>query len=63
MEFRELEIMNMTGADERWENWNQYVQGEDMLNVVVIRGISEPKYDYPLICPILASMPASITCI
>jgi hypothetical protein len=27
MEFREKEIMNLTGADERWENWNQYIQG------------------------------------
>jgi hypothetical protein len=27
MEYREREIMNLTGADERWENWNQYVQG------------------------------------
>lgn len=27
MEFREQEIMNLTGADERWENWNQFVQG------------------------------------
>lgn len=27
MSFREQEIMNLTGADERWENWNQYVQG------------------------------------
>jgi hypothetical protein len=27
MELREREIMGLTGADERWENWMQYVQG------------------------------------
>lgn len=27
MEKREQEIMQLTGADERWENWMQYIQG------------------------------------
>lgn len=27
MESREQEIMQLTGADERWENWMQYTQG------------------------------------
>lgn len=27
MDAREREIMNLTGADERWENWMQFVQG------------------------------------
>jgi hypothetical protein len=27
MEQREAEIMSLTGADERWENWMQFVQG------------------------------------
>ena len=27
MEAREAEIMQLTGADERWENWMQFVQG------------------------------------
>lgn len=27
MEAREQEIMSLTGADERWENWMQFVQG------------------------------------
>jgi hypothetical protein len=27
MEGREAEIMQLTGADERWENWMQFVQG------------------------------------
>jgi hypothetical protein len=26
MENREREIMELTGSDERWENWMQYVQ-------------------------------------
>ena len=27
MDAREAEIMQLTGADERWENWMQFVQG------------------------------------
>lgn len=30
MEFREREIMSLTGSDERWENWMQYVQSRMM---------------------------------
>mmetsp|Transcript_14907 Transcript_14907/g.15625 ORF Transcript_14907/g.15625 Transcript_14907/m.15625 type:complete len:330 (+) Transcript_14907:93-1082(+) len=30
MEFREKEIMNLPGSDERWENWMQYVQSRMM---------------------------------
>jgi hypothetical protein len=31
MEFREQEIMSLTGADERWENWMQFVQGSQFI--------------------------------
>jgi hypothetical protein len=30
MEQREAEVMSLTGADERWENWMQFIQGRMM---------------------------------
>lgn len=48
MDAREAEIMQLTGADERWENWMQFVQGR-MLPRFTERGfevIQTPPHVY-----------------